>query len=761
LRFQESPENSGLFFLPQPNLNCYIEMSAQTLKNTYPDNSQNYRRLYRELLNACQHIQIDSHRALIKKAFIEGLSHYRDAKNLHGEFKLVHEVAVARIIAGELALDTDSIVSALLFHIPLETPEKQQEYARIFGKDTVNIITKLSQVSRIRMDKIAIMPENFIQLLLSVSGDVRVILIKLADRVSLMRHIQLLPPDEQKQVALETSGLYAPLAHRLGLYKVKSELEDLAMKYLLPEVYQGLAKKILDTADEQKKYFERFIKPIRSGLTGAGLDYEIKARTKAIPSIYLKMKKQGIEFDEVYDYFAIRIILNSQAENEKADCWKAYSHVTDIYPPNTSRLRDWISAPRPNGYESLHVTVEDPAGHSVEVQIRTRRMDETAEKGMAAHWKYKEQKGMRSSLDEWLGKIRSMLENVNAGDGDIARAAGLKVESDHIFVFTPDGHLRRLRSGATVLDFAFDVHTEIGQRCSGAKVNNLFVPLKHVLKTGDQVEITTSRNQKPNIDWLNFATTPRALSKIKRILKDAEFSEADAGKDLLMRKLGQLKIDYNDDIGNKLVLFYKAGSALDLYHGLAQGKYDIQKIKEAFQPVTRTEENKTALKPFTRNVSQPDKKSRQIPLVIINDSTPMTDVKFARCCQPVFGDEIFGFVTVTEGLKIHRNTCTNAVQMLERYSYRIVRARWADSVEKTSYVATIRVGGTDLPGILSDITNAVSGELKANIRSVNLNSRNGRFDGSLMVNVDSRAHLNLIIGRLLKIKGIKKVEREN
>lgn len=736
-------------------------MKGEEMKMKELSENQKFKFLYKELLRSCSYITDRSNRLLIKQAFIEVLRHFGNAKNTQGEFQLAHSVSVACIITDEMGLDTTSILAALLQQLPVSTPVESEAFKKKFGNDTLHIVLKLQQISGIRMDKISIMPENFIQLLLSLSGDIRVLLIKLADRINLMRHINLLTTDEQKQVSVETNNLYSPLAHRLGLYKVKTELDDLAMQHTLPEVYQGIKKKIEDTAQEQKKYFEEFIIPIRKSLLSAGLDFEIKARTKAIPSIYAKMRKQEIEFDEVFDFFAIRIILSGSTENEKPDCWKAYSHVTDIYPPNTSRLRDWISAPRPNGYESLHVTVEAPGNNWVEVQIRTRRMDDNAEKGMASHWKYKEQKGIKSSADEWLRNIRSMLENYTPGDDEIALSSGMNIHSDHIFVFTPEGHLKKLRSGATVLDFAFDIHTEIGQHCNGAKVNNLFVPLKYVLKTGDQIEVITSKNQKPNIDWLNWVTSSKAITKIKRILKDAEFSQSEAGKDLLMRKLGQLKVDYNDDIGNKLVLYYKAVSALDMFHGLAEGKYDIQKIKEALLPVVKTEEVRQLVKPFTKIDPSKNKSDKQKPLIIVNDSTPLADVKFARCCQPVYGDEIFGFVTVSEGIKIHRTNCTNAAEMLERYHYRVVQARWAEVSELTSYVATIRISGNDQPGILNDITNVVSGDLKANIRSINLNSHNGKFDGSIMVNVDGKAHLNLILGTLVRLKGIRKVSREN
>ncbi len=718
-----------------------------------------YKLLYNELIISYGYINERSNRMLIKQAFIDVLRHFGTAKNTQGEFHLANAVSVARIIADDLGLDTTSIISALLHNMPVLTEADSNVFKKKYGNDTLNIVLKLKQISGIRMDKISIMPENFIQLLLKMSDDIRTILIKLAERINLMRHIRLLSDLEQKQVSVETSNLYSPLAHRLGLYKVKTELDDLAMQHTLPEVYNNIRKKIQDTADEQKEYFEEFIVPIRKNLTSAGLDFEIKARTKAIPSIHAKMKKQEIEFDEVFDFFAIRIILNSTPENEKADCWKAYSHVTDIYPPNASRMRDWISAPRLNGYESLHVTVEAPGTNWVEVQIRTRRMDENAEKGMAAHWRYKEQKGSKSSADKWLRNIRSLIENYTPGNDEFSLNTGMKAFSDHIYVFTPEGHLKKLRNGATVLDFAFDIHTEIGQHCNGAKVNGLFVPLKYTLNTGDHIEIITAKNQKPNIDWLNWVTSSKAITKIKRILKDAEFSQSEAGKDLLLRKLGQIKVDYSDDIGNKLVTFFKAASALDLFHGLAEGKYDIQKIKEAFLPAVKTDEAKPLPKPFTK-VDNTRRPASQKPLVIINDTTPLADVKFARCCHPVSGDEIFGFVTVSEGIKIHRLNCTNASEMLDRYHYRIVEARWAEMSELTSYVATIRLSGNDQSGILNDITNIVSGDLKADIRSINLNSRNGKFDGYIMVNVDGKAHLNLIIGKLARLKGIRKVSRE-
>ena len=729
------------------------------MKDINLTNEQIIKILYKELIGSCSYISDRNNLQLIKLSFREAVKHFGEARNSRGEFQLRNAVSVACISANEMELDTTSIIASLLQHLPLPKETESLEFKKKYGENTFVIIQKLQFIAGIRMDKISIMTENFIQLLLSFSGDIRVILIKLADRINLMRIIDTLPAEEQKQISIETTALYLPLAHRLGLYKVKTELDDLAMKHAMPEVYYNIEKKINDSAIAQKEYLDKFISPIKNNLISEGFVFEMKARTKSIPSIYSKMKKQGIDFDEVLDFLAMRIIIQSDPVHEKADCWKVYSLITDIYQPDISRLRDWISKPRPNGYESLHVTVEAPDSRYVEVQIRSKRMDEHAEKGLAAHWRYKEVKGGKPETDEWLKKIRSVLENYTPGDDEIAHPGGMKAFEGHIYVFTPDGHLRKLKLGATVLDFAFEIHTEIGQHCTGAKVNNLFVPLKYVLKTGDRIEIITSKNQKPNIDWLNWVTTSKAIIKIKRILKDAEFSQAEAGKDMLLRKLGQLKVDYTDDIGNKLVNFFKSESAMDMFHGLAEGKYDIQKVKEALQPVARIEETKPVPKPFTR-VEQDLRKGSQVkPVVIINDDTPMADVKFARCCQPVSGDEIFGFVTVSEGIKIHRTNCTNAAQMKGYYGYRVLKARWAQQSELTSYIAAIHISGADRTGILNDITLAITGEMVADIRSINLSSHTGKFDGTIMVNVDSKAHLMLILAKLSKLKGIRKVTR--
>ena len=718
------------------------------------------RRQYRMLMTSCRYISNPQERKLIRRAFENVLLTFRDNRRETGDLFLSHAISVARIVSDEMELDSTSIISALLQDISPDTPEVRESFAQQYGPRVSGIVSNLRRISVLRMEKVSINPENFIQLLLSMSDDIRVILIRLAERLNLMRIIDALPQQRQQQIAIETSGLYAPLAHRLGLYRIKTELEELSMKHSYPEVYDSIARKIEESREEQENYFRQFIAPIQKELKANGLNFEIKFRTKSIPSIWSKMRKQNIDFEQVYDFFAIRIITRSNAEEEKPDCWKAYSLVTNIYPPNPSRLRDWISSPKSSGYESLHTTVAGPRAKWIEVQIRSLRMDEAAERGRAAHWKYKEAPvNAVETADKWLSDVRSILENYVPGEEEIDGSKRTELFSDYIYAFTPQGDLKKLRSGATVLDFAFEVHSEIGQKCSGAKVNNLFVPLKYVLKTGDQVEVITSRNQKPNKDWLSYVTTSKAIAKIKRCLKEAEFSQADTGKGMLTRKLSQLKLSYSDDISNKLVNFFRAASSLDLFHGIAEGKYELQKIKEALAPPPKTEEVRLQEKPYTRSQLSP-KKHLQKSVVIINENTPIEDVKLARCCQPVYGDEIFGFVTVAEGIKIHRSSCTNAPQMLSKYAYRVVTARWAEKEEVSAYLATIKITGDDQVGMLNQISDTITRGLNANIRSVNLSSRNGKFEGSITINVDGKSHLELIIARLSKLKGVKRVLRE-
>jgi GTP diphosphokinase / guanosine-3',5'-bis(diphosphate) 3'-diphosphatase len=730
-----------------------------TRKDNNPELSSVMREQYKLLMTACRQIG-PPERKKIREAFKDVFSTFKERYRENGEYYFIHSVSVARIIAEEMDLDTTSIISALLLDIPKSQDFDKVKFENKYGKRIADMVLNLNTLSGLRMQKVSINSENFIQLLLTMSIDIRVILIRLADRLNLMRIIHLLPHAAQTQVSLETSGLYAPLAHRLGLYRVKTELEELAMKYAFPEIYLSITRKIEETKEEQNEYFTQFMTPIQKELSSHELDFEIKYRTKSIPSIWNKMKKQNIDFDQVYDFFAIRIILNSPLKSEKADIWRAYSLVTNVYQPNPSRMRDWISAPKRNGYESLHTTVIGPKEKWIEVQIRSVRMDEAAEKGSAAHWKYKVSSATsEENADNWLANVRSMLENAVPGEEDMGSTSRMELFSDYVYAFTPQGDLKKLKAGATVLDFAFEIHTDIGEKCSGAKVNNLYVPLKQVLKTGDQVEIITTKNQKPNKDWLNFVTTSKAITKIKRCLKELEFSQADTGKGIFLRKLSQLKIAFTDELANKLVNHFKAESILDFYHGIAEGKYELSKIREVLQPSHRQDEEKLAEKPFTKTDAIISRKGIVKAMVVINDNTPLDDVKLAKCCQPVYGDKIFGFITVAEGIKIHRIDCTNAHQMHLRYAYRTVTARWAEKDEISAYIASIKIVGDDQVGMLNLISETITRELNANIRSINLSSSHGKFEGTISVNVLGRSHLDLIIARLSKLKGVKRVQR--
>lgn len=711
------------------------------------------------LMNSCRHIDNTKDLKLIRSAFELLIDAHKELRSETGEPHLFHATAVANIVAGEMGLTTESIVSALLHDILRDSPITAAELEAKFGRKVVAVLTKANRISSLRMDKVSMNAGNFIQLLLSLSDDVTVILIRLADRLHFMRILGTLSPENQVQIASETFNLYAPIAHRLGLYKIKTELEELSMQYSQPSIYASIAKSIEQSRESQEQYINQFVNPVRKELRAQGFDVEIKARTKSISSIWAKMRKQKVDFDQVYDLFAVRIISNSLPEHEKDDCWKIYSLVTNIYQPNPIRLRDWVSVPKTNGYESLHTTVKGPNDKWVEVQIRTRRMDELAEGGHAAHWKYKEMKG-EQEMDNWLKQIRKVLENPLPGESELDATSKMELYTDTIFVFTPQGDLRKLKAGATVLDFAFEIHSDVGSRCTGAKVNNTYVPLKHLLKTGDQVEVITSKNQHPSSDWLNLVTTSKAVSKIKRYLKEAEFAQADFGKDILRRKLSQLKLTYTDELINKLVAHFKLGSPLELFQAIATEKADISRLREVLFPPSRPDESLTAERILPRPASTlKSAAALEDNAIIINDNQELAGFKFAKCCHPVHGDEIFGFVTVGEGIKIHRLDCPNARQMQTYYSYRIVNARWSMASDEASYLAEIQVIGNDQLGIVSLISQAISDDLKVNMRSIRFDSANGKFNGRITLFVTDKIHLDNLLRRLSKIKGVLKATR--
>jgi GTP diphosphokinase / guanosine-3',5'-bis(diphosphate) 3'-diphosphatase len=718
-------------------------------------------RSYRILLTSCRHIDSSEDLLLIRSAFELVLEAHQDLRSETGEPHFLHAIAVAKIVGDEMGLTSVSIVSALLQDVLRESSVTKIQLEERFGREITSILLSLQRISSLRMDKVSMNAGNFIQLLLSLSDDVRVILIRLADRLHFMRILGTLSPQNQLQIASETSSLYAPIAHRLGLYKIKTELEELAMQYSHPEVYKSIAISIEQSRESQELYIRKFVEPIRKELKLHGFDVQIKARTKSISSIWSKMRKQNVEFEQVYDLFAIRIISNSPIEREKEDCWKIYSVVTDICQPNPLRLRDWISVPKANGYESLHTTVKGPDNKWVEVQIRTKRMDEIAEGGHAAHWKYKEKKN-ELDMDAWLKQVRKILENPLPGEMEINASTKMDLYSDTIFVFTPQGDLRKLKIGSTVLDFAFEIHTDIGSKCTGAKVNNTYVPLKHVLKTGDQVEVITSKNQHPSSNWLNFVISSKAVSKIRRYIKEVEFGQADLGKEILKRKFSQLKLNYSDELVNKLVAHFKYGSPLELFQNIATEKADISRVREILIPSAKPDESLIIEKPLTRATLLPKyKPGISGGRIILNDNQELSDFTIAKCCHPVQGDEIFGFITVGEGIKIHRVNCPNAKQMRTFYNYRLVNARWNSAVSDTSYLAEIQIQGNDQLGIVSSISQMISDDLKVDMRNIRFDSSNGKFNGRITVVVPDKKHLDTVLRRLLKIKGILRASRIN
>ena len=716
---------------------------------------------YRKLLTACN-FATKHERELIRKAYNLGLGKYADRTIETGEFYMAHAASIATIVAAEIGLKVTSVIAALLQLQGLQVDKEKEliEIRILFGDTVANLVESLNKVSELQTEKIENQSDNFIKYLLSIADDVKVVLIKLADRLHYMRMLDALPEAKRLKVASETKNLYTPLAHRLGLYKIKTELEELSMKYGNPKAYFEIQGKLEASKLQQENFSKAFIEPIITELNLLKFDFEIKWRTKAISSIYQKMLKQGVPFEEIYDIYAVRVILNSEGEDEKINCWHVYSIVTNLYKPSLERMRDWITAPRENGYESLHATVFGLQSKWVEVQIRTKRMDENAERGLAAHWRYKESKKNKES-DSWLGLIRDMLEKESFGESGLAEDTKIEVNPDKIYVFTPQGDLIRLSENATVLDFAFAVHSNIGTHCTGARVNGQIVPLKQLLKNGDQVIILTSKNQKPTLDWLSWVNTTRAKAKVKRALKEAEFEKAEEGRELLKRKIGQLKLTYTDELVQKLVTFFKYSSALDFCQAIADEKVTAIQIRDALITPPKEEVKPIVPKVIVLQKIAPTESShlKKQNLIIINEDSGIEHYKLARCCNPVFGDAIFGFVTIGEGIKIHRGDCPNALQMINRYGYRVVNARWieAEPGQITMFTADLLIQGIDQLGIVTQISRLISNEMQLNIRSISIESKlNGRFEGKIKVAVQNTKHLDLLLTKLRKLDGIVK-----
>ncbi len=686
------------------------------------------------------------------------LESHKDMRRKSGEPYIYHPIAVAQIAAEEIGLGTTSIVCALLHDVVEDTDITLEDIEREFGKKVAKIIDGLTKISGVFDYNSSLQAENFRKMLLTLADDVRVILIKLADRLHNMRTMDFMPRDKQLKISSETVYLYAPLAHRLGLYAMKSELEDLSMKYMEPETYKFIAAKLNEKKAERELYIRKFVEPIKEILAEQGLDADVYGRPKSIHSIWNKMRKKGIPFEEVYDLFAIRIILDSNPEQEKSECWKAYSIVTDLYRPNPDRLRDWISSPRANGYESLHTTVMGPKGQWVEVQIRTTRMNEIAEKGFAAHWKYKESSS-DSGLDQWIQKVRELLSNPEGSALDFLDEFKMNLFSDEIFIFTPKGALMQLPVGATALDFAFEIHSDIGASCIGAKVNHKLVPLSYKLLNGDQVEIITSSKQTPKEDWLSFVVTAKAKSRIKASLKEEKRRVAEDGKEILERKLKSLKITYNSDNINKLTNYLKLASSQDLFYNIAKGSIDLQVLKE-FVNSEKSADGRTGERHDQGQIEGLLKKvkTKDSDTLLIGEDMQKIDYKLSNCCNPIPGDDVFGFITVNEGIKIHRTNCPNATKLMSNYGYRIVKAKWT-SQKELAFLTGLQITGFDDMGLINNLTTVISSDFKVNMRSITVDSNDGIFEGTIMVYVNDTEHLDNLISRLKQVKGVIQVNR--
>lgn len=699
---------------------------------------------------------------LVRKAFDLALEAHKDMRRKSGEPYIYHPISVARICAEEMGLDISAIVCALLHDTVEDTHITLEDIEDMFGERARKIINGLTKIPEVFDENASIQAENFRKMILTISDDFRVVLIKLADRLHNMRTLDSMPADKQLRIASETKFLYAPLAHRFGLYSIKTELEDLSLKYCDPEVFVLIENKLKSSADVRNRFIRRFMSPIRDILLHEGYIFDIKARTKSISSIWRKMQSKEVPFEEVFDVFAIRIIIETPTELEKPDCWRIYSIVTDFYQPSPDRLRDWISTPRANGYESLHTTVMSPQGRWVEVQIRSKRMDEIAEKGLAAHYKYKELKSDESKFDRWISEVRALLENPDTNALDFVDEFKLNLFNDEIYIFTPKGELRVLPIGATILDFAYDIHTDIGDKCIGAKVNNRLVPLSYQLNNGDQLEIITSSKQKPNEDWLKFVVSARAKQKIKASLNEERKLIASDGKELLDRKFKQYNLKFNAENITFLEKYFAINSATELYYRIAKGKIELSKLREIdsvngfFQYPKKEKVSKKKV------VDLADINSHGIDtkkdVLLIGDDFKGIDYQISKCCNPIPGDKVFGFITIGQGIKIHRSNCPNAVHLMSKYAYRCIKATWK-SKHEVERIAAIKIIGIDRMGLVNKLTEIISKENKVNMKSISFDTVDGVFEGHIRVLVLDTEHLELLTRKFEEIEGVQRVVR--
>lgn len=724
--------------------------------------NKNIARQYKELLRISYQNLTDDDKKLIRSAFEIAVDAHKDQRRKSGEAYIFHPIAVAKIVASEIGLDAVSIAAALLHDVVEDTEYTLDDIDRMFGETVARIVDGLTKISHLKKDmNISQQAENFRKMLLTLNDDVRVIIIKIADRYHNMLTMDAMPEDKQVKIASETLYIYAPLAHRIGLYNIKTELEDLSLKYTEPEVYEDIKSKVEDSKEEQQEYIDSFAEIIDNSLKKEGLNYTIKGRMKSIFSMRKKMTSQNVSFDEIYDKFAIRIIYKSDKQNEKFLAWKIYSIVTDHFTPNPVRLRDWISSPKSTGYEALHITVMGPKGKWVEVQIRSERMHEIAEKGYAAHFKYKHGNQKEQGIEVWLNKLQEALENANTNAVDFVEEFKLNLYSKEIFVFTPKGELKSLPKGATPLDFAFSIHTEVGMRTRGAKVNGKLVPLNTTLNSGDRLEIITSEQAKPNQNWLDYATTARARAKIKSVLREEKKSIAEDGKEILRRKLKSQKISVNEDSINKLVSFFKLKTSLDLFYRVGIGSIDNQMIKDFASSYNNAFisffKNRMRKNPVPVDIGK-DEITSKYDMLVFGKEEEKLDYKLSQCCNPIPGDSVFGFVSVSEGIKLHKKNCPNAISLQSNYAYRIISAKWMDSSQE-EFMSDIQLTGIDNLGLISDITKVISGNMHVNMRNLNFNTDGGTFSGKITVVVKNKAILKKVIENLKQINGIDKVTR--
>ncbi len=720
---------------------------------------------YKELLKISYQTLTEEDKKLIRKAFDVAVEAHKNQRRKSGEAYIFHPIAVAKIVARDIGLGATSIAAALMHDVVEDTDITVKQIEEWFNPKIAKIVEGLTKIANLEPDDhISMQAENFRKMLLTLNDDVRVILIKLADRLHNMQTMESMVDYKQAKIASETLYIYAPLAHRLGLFNIKTMLEDLGLKYTEPEVYEDIVKKMKETKEEQEAYLKSVSEVLKTSLDEEHIEYSMKGRPKSIYSIRRKMKAQNVTFDEVYDKFALRIIYKASPHDEKFIAWKIYSIVTDHFRPSPSRLRDWISSPKSTGYEALHITVMGPKGRWVEIQIRSERMDEIAEKGYAAHYKYKQGASEENSLDIWLNQLKEALESSESNAVDFVEDFKLSLYAKEIYVFTPKGQIKSLPKGATVLDFAFAIHSEVGLKTRGTRVNGRLVPLNHVLSSGDQVEIITSENKKPNVNWLDYVTTSRARNKIKSALNENTKKIAEDGKEQLIRKLKHLKINFDENAVNEMVSYFKLKTSQDLFYRVGAGLIDNHQLKEyaskrnnsLFSFFKKTIKRSASTLPYVEHVDK-----NTLDLLVFGKDKEKLDYKLATCCNPIPGDNVFGFITINEGIKVHKTDCPNSLSMRSNYAYRIISANWIASSDSVNFEATINITGLDSAGLTTEITKIIMESKAANIRSISLSENAGLFKGSITVIVPNNEILKRMITNIKKIEGVDKVTRVN